>query len=68
MTVACPIAAVLLAVSIKVLETEAGFRENDAVTPLGRPVTARLTLPVNPYSGFTETFTSLEVPGPMATP
>ena len=48
----CPRAAVLLAVNVSRLElaeVEMGFGENDAVTPLGRPVTVRLTLPVNPY-------------------
>jgi len=42
-------AVVLLAVSVNVLFPVAGFGEKDAVTPLGRPLAARLTLPVNPY-------------------
>jgi hypothetical protein len=49
----CPGAAVLLAVSVSVLEPVAGFGEKEAVTPLGRPVTARFTLPLNPYCAFT---------------
>jgi hypothetical protein len=46
-----PMLAVLLAVNVRVLVPVAGFGEKDAVTPLGRPVTARLTLPLNPYCG-----------------
>ena len=49
----CPVAAVLLAVSVSVLELVTGFGRKNAVTPLGRPVTARFTLPVNPYCEFT---------------
>ena len=46
--------AVLAAVSVSKLEPVAvGFGAKDAVTPLGRPDTARLTLPVNPYWEFT---------------
>jgi hypothetical protein len=46
-TVDVPTAAVLLAVSVSTLEPveEAGL--NDAVTPLGSPVAANVTLPVN---------------------
>ena len=52
--VVVPGAAVLLAVSVSMVEPDAmGFWAKDAVTPAGRPVTARLTLPVNPYWGFT---------------
>ena len=49
-----PTVAVLLAVSVSSLKSVVvvGFGENDAVTPLGRPETARLTLPANPYSGL----------------
>ncbi len=39
------------AVSVKVLYEVAGLGENAAVTPLGRPVTERLTLPEKPYCG-----------------
>ena len=44
-------AAVLLAVSVNidVVAVEAG--DQDAVTPAGRPVTARLTVPLNPNCG-----------------
>ena len=51
-TLYCPRLAVLLAVTVMVLSPlEMGFGENDAVTPLGKPVTDRFTLPVNPYWG-----------------
>ena len=32
---------------------DVGFVPHEAVTPVGKPVTERLTLPVNPYSGVT---------------
>jgi len=51
-----PTAAELLAVSIRVLSNPvAGFGEKDAVTPVGRPEAERVTLPVNPFTGVTET-------------
>ena len=51
-TVVAPVVAVLLAVRVKVLVV--GLVEvNEAVTPLGKPEAARLTLPVNPPVGFT---------------
>jgi hypothetical protein len=49
----CPIATELLDASVKVLLPVVGFGEKDAVTPLGRPETEKVTLPVNPYCGFT---------------
>ena len=52
-TVAIPVAAVLLAVSVKTLVAVAGFVPNDAVTPLGRPEADKLTLPVKPFCGVT---------------
>ena|ERR1035438_7634936 len=51
----CPRLAVLLAVSVKVLIPVVGFGLKDAVTPLGRPATARFTLPLKPFWGFTST-------------
>ena len=48
-----PVVAALLAVSVKVLVAAAGFVLNDAVTPLGRPDAAKLTLPVKPFWGVT---------------
>ena len=50
-SVLVPTAAELLAVRVSVLALVAGFGENAAVTPEGRPETERLTLPLNPYSG-----------------
>lgn len=50
-----PAAAVLLAVRVNWLLFVVGFVENELVTPLGRPDTARVTLPVNPYSALTST-------------
>jgi len=51
----CPRVAELVAVSVTVLYPVAGFGENDALTPAGKPEIERLTLPVNPYSGLTYT-------------
>ena len=51
--VVLPDVAELLAVSVSVAEPVVGFGEKDAVTPLGRPVTARFTLPVNPPAAMT---------------
>ena len=52
-TVEVPAAAAALAVSVKelVVLVEAGV--NNAVTPLGRPDAAKLTLPVKPFWGMT---------------
>ena len=49
----CPAAAELLAVSVSVLAPVVGFGEKDAVTPLGSPEAERVTLPANPFRGFT---------------
>jgi hypothetical protein len=49
-TVAVPIAALPLAVSVNALLLVAEAGLNDAVTPLGRPDAARLTLPVKPFN------------------
>ena len=49
-----PVAAVLLAVSVSTLEPVAGFVANAAVTPLGNPVAASVTAPVNPPTSLTE--------------
>jgi hypothetical protein len=50
-TVAVPVAAVLLAVNVRTLEEVAGFGLNDAVTPLGKPEAEKVTLPANPFEG-----------------
>ncbi len=47
-TVAVPVAAVLVAVKVTTLVLVAGLTEKDAVTPAGRPVAARVTDPVKP--------------------
>lgn len=52
-TVADPVVAVLLAVSVRTLVPVVGFVPNAAVTPLGRPEAARVTLPVNPPTSVT---------------
>jgi hypothetical protein len=52
-TVAVPVVAELLAVSVRVLVVVAGFVLNDAVTPLGNPDADKLTLPLNPFCGVT---------------
>ena len=51
-TVVAPVAAVLLAVRVKMLVV-ALVEVNEAVTPLGRPEAARLTLLVKPPEGST---------------
>lgn len=52
-TVADPVVAVLLAVSVSRLVPVVGFVPNVAVTPLGRPDAARFTLPENPFRSLT---------------
>ncbi len=53
-TVYCPTLAELLDVSVSKDDPVVGFVPHDAVTPVGRPdVTARFTLPVNPFREFT---------------
>ncbi len=48
-----PVTAAALAVSVKVLTPVVLAGLNDAVTPLGRPDAARLTLPLKPPCGPT---------------
>ena len=52
-TVAVPVVAVLLAVSVSTLLPVVGLVPNAAVTPLGSPDAARVTLPVNPPTSVT---------------
>jgi hypothetical protein len=52
-TVAVPVAAVLLAASVKVLVPPVPVGLNDAVTPLGRPDADKLTLLLKPPCGVT---------------
>lgn len=48
-----PTVAVLVAVRVRTLVLVAGLGAKVAVTPVGRPVAARVTLPVNPSAGVT---------------
>jgi hypothetical protein len=57
-----PTVAVLAAVSVTTLDPVAGFVPNDAVTPLGSPLAERVTLPVNPFAGFTVMVSVLLLP------
>lgn len=52
-TVKLPTLAVVLAVSVNVLEPAVLVGLKDAVTPLGKPVAVRATLALNPFCGFT---------------
>ena len=52
-TVAVPVVADELAVRLSVLVLVVGFVPNDAVTPLGRPEAASVTLPENPPTSVT---------------
>jgi hypothetical protein len=52
-TVAGPVVAVALAVSVRTLVEVVGLVPNTAVTPLGRPDAASVTLPVNPFTPAT---------------
>ena len=52
-TVAAPVVAELLAVSVRVLVLVALAGLNEAVTPPGNPEVDRLTLLLNPSAGFT---------------
>ena len=52
-TVAAPVAAVLLAVNVNVLVPVVVTGLNDAVTPLGRPDADKPTLPLKPPCGVT---------------
>ena len=52
-TVAVPAVAVALAARVNTLLPVVGFVPKDAVTPLGKPDAARVTLPVNPPRSVT---------------
>lgn len=54
-TVELPVVAVELAVRVRMLLPVVGFVPKAAVTPLGRPEAARVTLPLNPPTSVTET-------------
>jgi len=51
-TVAVPSDAVALAARVKVLVLVAGFVPKLAVTPVGKPDAARVTLPLKPLDGL----------------
>jgi hypothetical protein len=63
-TVAGPAAAVLVAVSVNVLVLVAGLGLKDAVTPIGKPVADKVTLPLKSFCGVTVIV--LEPPAPCA--
>jgi hypothetical protein len=48
-TVLLPMLAPLLAVKVRIVLVATGLGKKNAVTPLGRPVTARFTSPLKPY-------------------
>ena len=52
-TVDVPVAALLLAVSVRLLVVVAEAGLNEAVTPLGRPEADKLMLPKKPFCGVT---------------
>jgi hypothetical protein len=52
-TVDVPAVAELLAVSVSTLEAVVGLVPKDAVTPLGKPEAANVTLPLNPFAPVT---------------
>jgi hypothetical protein len=52
-TVPMPIGAVLLTVSVSVLVPVVGLVPKDAVTPGGKEVAEKFTLPVKPFFGIT---------------
>jgi hypothetical protein len=51
-TVKVPIVAVPVADRVKALVVVAGFDPKEALTPLGSPDAVKLTLPLNPLSGW----------------
>lgn len=57
-----PKVAVLLAVSVSTLEVAEDAGLNDAVTPLGNPVAANVTLPVKPPRSVTVTVSVAVLP------
>jgi hypothetical protein len=52
-TFAAPVVAVALAVKVRMVELVEGFALKAAVTPVGKPVAEKVTLPVKPFSGVT---------------
>jgi len=60
--VTVPVAAVPFAVRVKRLVVVAGFEEKAVPTPLGSPVTAKFTFPLNPLRGLMVIVIEPEVP------
>jgi len=61
-TVAVPVLAVVLAVSVSTLLPVVGFVPNAAVMPLGNPEAASVTLPLNPFRPVTVMVEVAELP------
>jgi hypothetical protein len=57
-----PTVAVLVAVSVSTLDPVVGLVAKPAVTPLGNPLAARVTLPLNPFAGVTVMVSVLLLP------
>lgn len=66
-TIAASGGAVPDAVNVSTLPDVVGFVSNDAVTPVGRPLTLKFTDPVNPLLGVTVIVLEPLPPGPMIT-
>ncbi len=62
-----PAAAVLLAVRVRTLVAVVGLMANVAVTPVGNPDTASVTLPLNPPTSVTEMVSVALPPGAKVT-
>jgi hypothetical protein len=62
-----PIAAVLLAVSMRMLDVVAGFVLNDAITPLGNPEADKVTPLLKPFCGITVIVLVPDAPWTMLT-
>jgi hypothetical protein len=67
-SVEVPTAAVLLAASVNALYPVVGLGAHEPVTPAGKPDTARFTVPVKPFSGFTLIFAMPLLPCPILPP
>jgi hypothetical protein len=57
-----PTVAELVAVRVNMLDPVAGFVPNEAVTPLGKPLAERVTLPENPFAPETVIVSVLSLP------
>ncbi len=62
-SVLTPPVADALAVRVRVLLPVVEVGENEAVTPVGRPLMASATFPVKPYCGSTVTVEVIVAPG-----